>query len=62
MKSRDSTRMSVRGESGIGLSRSGTQEGAIALTHTVFNSEVNECFKRTSVEQGMGVYTTASAP
>jgi hypothetical protein len=54
--------MSVRGESGIGLSRSGTQEGAIALTHTVFNSEVNECFKRTSVEQGMGVYTTASAP
>jgi len=54
VKSRDSTRMSVRGESGIGLSRSGTQEGAIALTHTVF--------KRTSVEQGMGVYTTASAP
>ena len=62
MKSRDSIRMSVRGESGIGLSRPGTQEDAIALTETVFNSKVNESFKRTGVEQGMGVYTTASAP
>jgi hypothetical protein len=57
VESRDSTGISLRGESPFGL---GTQEDVNILTEIVFNSDASESFKRTGVEQVIGVYTTAS--
>jgi hypothetical protein len=50
VESRDSTGISLKEESAIGLSRSETQEDVSSIAENTFNSEASESFKRTGVE------------